>query len=111
MIMLFWGLYVSNFFSAVYSIVAHIPRGKVSTYGQIAARLGNPRAARVVGEAVRRVPEYLDLPCHRVVNRAGAMAPEYVFGGSEKQRELLEREGVIFKDDGCIDMKKCLWRD
>lgn len=104
------GLNVSDFFSAVYGIVVKIPKGRVATYGQIAARLGNPRAARIVGEAMRRAPEYLDLPCHRVVNRAGAMAPGYAFGGSEKQRELLESEGIIFKENGCIDMEKCFWK-
>jgi methylated-DNA-protein-cysteine methyltransferase related protein len=101
---------MKEFFSGVYKLVAQIPEGNVATYGQIAALLGNPLAARAVGDAMRRVPDYVDIPCHRVVNRKGEMSPAYVFGGSEKQREILEKEGVFFKEDGCIDMRKCLWR-
>lgn len=58
-----------EFTSGVYRIVALIPAGYVAAYGQIAAMLGNPMAARAVGEAMRRVPEHMDIPCHRVVNR------------------------------------------
>lgn len=101
---------MSEFFSGVYKLVSQIPEGSVATYGQIAAMLGNPLAARAVGDAMRRVPDYVDIPCHRVVNRKGEMSPAYVFGGSEKQREMLENEGVIFKENGCIDMGRCLWR-
>lgn len=101
---------MKEFFSGVYRIAAQIPEGYVATYGQIAAMLGNPLAARAVGDAMRRVPDYIDIPCHRVVNRKGEMSPAYVFGGSEKQREMLEREGVLFKENGCIDMGKCIWR-
>jgi len=100
----------SNFFNRVYEIVSQIPEGKVATYGQIAAMLGSPRAARIVGEAMRRTPEYLDIPCHRVISKDGTMAPGYAFGGEGKQREMLEKEGVIFKENGCVDMQRCLWR-
>lgn len=102
---------MNEFFMKVYEIAAQIPPGKVATYGQIASKLGNPMAARIVGEAMRKTPEFLNIPCHRVVNKAGAMAPGYAFGGDFRQREMLEKEGVVFKEDGCIDMKKCLWRD
>jgi methylated-DNA-protein-cysteine methyltransferase related protein len=101
---------MDNFFSKVYQIVEQIPRGKVATYGQIAAIIGNPLAGRMVGEAMRRTPEYLDIPCHRVVNRSGDMSPAYAFGGPGKQRALLENEGVLFKENGRIDMKKSLWK-
>ena len=100
---------MNEFFRAVYRIVAQIPKGKVATYGQIADRLDRPLAARAVGDAMRCAPAHLELPCHRVVNQKGAMAPDYVFGSSEKQRAMLESEGVIFREDGCIDMKRCLW--
>ncbi len=100
---------MTEFFSGVYKIVARIPEGCVATYGQIAAMLGNPLAARAVGDAMRRVPEYVDIPCHRVVNRAGEMAPAYAFGGCCRQREMLEMEGVAFKENGCVDMRKHLW--
>ena len=67
-----------DFFARVYDIVAQIPPGYVLTYGQIAAMAGNPRAARIVGYAMNGAPADRDLPCHRVVNRAGCMAPGYV---------------------------------
>jgi methylated-DNA-protein-cysteine methyltransferase-like protein len=101
---------MNDFFQRVYKVVAMIPAGKVATYGQIAALLGNPLAARMVGEAVRRTPLDLDIPCHRVVSRSGVLAPDHVFGGSTRQRGKLAGEGVIFKEDGRIDMRKSLWK-
>ncbi len=98
-----------SFFSKVYEIVAKIPPGKVATYGQIAAFLGDPRSARVVGWAMRAAPKDLKLPCHRVVNKAGKMSPDYVFGSGEIQKALLESEGITFDDIGCINMNKHLW--
>lgn len=55
------------------------------------------------------VPAERKLPCHRVVNRTGVLAPEYVFGGQAKQRAMLEAEGVTFLADGRIDMTLHLW--
>ncbi|HBM79312.1 MAG: methylated-DNA--[protein]-cysteine S-methyltransferase [Clostridiales bacterium] len=100
----------SNFFSKVYEIVSKIPKGKVTTYGQIALFLGDVRNARIVGWAMKAAPDYLNLPCHRVVNRFGEMAPEYAFGSKEIQRAMLASEGITFKDNGCVDIKKHLWR-
>lgn len=99
-----------EFFEKVYDIVSAIPEGKVVTYGQIALILGSPRAARIVGYAMHSAPPGRDLPCHRVVNRQGAMAPGDIFGGQEVQRSRLEKEGVTFKANGCIDMEKHVWR-
>lgn len=101
---------MDGFFGEVYKIVARIPPGKVATYGQIAAMLASPLAARMVGWAVAGVPSGMDLPCHRVVNKAGRLAPDPVFGGYDAQRAELEAEGVVFRKDGRIDMRKCLWR-
>jgi methylated-DNA-protein-cysteine methyltransferase-like protein len=100
---------LSDYFKRVYEIVAKIPEGKVATYGQIAARLGDRCNARVVGWAMKAAPSELKLPCHRVVNRLGEMSPEYVFGSKQLQKDILESEGITFKKDGCIDMKKHLW--
>jgi len=99
----------SNFFNKVYSIVSQIPYGKVATYGQIAAMLGNPKGARTVGWAMRAVPDGLSLPCHRVVNKQGTLAPAYAFLGQENQRAMLEAEGITFTPLGRIDMAKHLW--
>lgn len=97
-----------NFYSEVYRLTARIPAGKVATYGQLAAMLGQPYAARRVGEALRNTPEYLDIPTHRVVNRAGRLAPDWAFGAG-RQRRLLEAEGVIFLANEHVDLKSCLW--
>jgi methylated-DNA-protein-cysteine methyltransferase related protein len=101
---------MNAFYTRVYKIVAQIPCSKVATYGQIAALLGNPLAARLVGEAMSRTPENLDIPCHRVINRAGEMAPAYAFGGADKQRERLAGEGVSFRPDGRVDLIQSLWK-
>lgn len=99
-----------SFYKRIYELVSQIPEGKVATYGQLAAMAGSPLASRAVGQAVKNTPPYLDIPCHRVVNKSGDMAPGYVFGGKEKQRLLLKKEGVVFLKDGRINMKESLWR-
>ena len=96
----------ADFAQQVYAVVAQIPTGKVATYGQIAEMVGDVLAAREVGHIMSCE---LKLPCHRVVNRTGVLAPEYAFGGQDRQRALLEAEGVTFLADGRIDMVLHLW--
>lgn len=93
----------NSFCEEVYQIVQAIPIGKVSTYGEIAALLGMPQCSRMVGRVLKQVPEDLSIPCHRVVNAAGRLVP-----GWEEQRSLLQEEGVAFKQNGCVDLKKHL---
>jgi O-6-methylguanine DNA methyltransferase len=100
-----------DFFRCVYEIVAQIPAGKVMTYGQIAMFVGSPGSARRVGQAMYHAPEYLGLPCHRVINSKGELAPAHVFGGEGKQRDMLMQEGVCFKPNGTVDLKQSLWPD
>lgn len=100
-----------SLFELIYSAVEKIPRGKVATYGMIAAMTGNPRRSRVVGFALHVNPRPGIVPCHRVVNRFGGMAPAFAFGGAEVQREMLEREGVEFDENGNVDLEKYLWRN
>jgi methylated-DNA-protein-cysteine methyltransferase related protein len=100
---------VSQFFAQVYELVAQIPAGKVATYGQLAALLGHPRAARTVGWAMQATPHDMRIPAHRVINRSGVMAPAYVFGGAEAQRAALEAEGVTFTLDGRVHVARHLW--
>ena len=100
---------MNSFRKKVYHTVSLLPRGRVATYGQIASLCGNPLAARAVGWAMRNAPAFLDLPCHRVVNKNGSLAPAYAFGGEHIQRGMLIDEGILFKDNGRIDMKSCLW--
>lgn len=102
-----------NFFSLVYDAVQKIPLGKVATYGQIARLCGSPRSARAVGFALHVNPLPGIVPCHRVVNREGRLAPAFAFGGAEVQKNLLEKEGVfaVRGEDGLyyVDIEKHRW--
>ena len=93
-------------FLKIYEVVKSIPKGRVATYGQVAALAGNPRWARVVGYALHVNPEPGTIPCHRVVNREGKVASGFAFGGEGVQRQLLEAEGIVFEMDGRIDLEK-----
>ncbi len=97
-----------NFFEQVWDVVAQIPLGKVTTYGHIAAYLGKKRAARTVGWAMKAAGGK-GLPCHRVVNKAGELSGSLRFETPFAMEERLRGEGIAFKDNGRIDMKKHLW--
>lgn len=88
----------------ILSVVSEIPEGRVASYGQIARLIGKDNNARLVGKVLSMAEYYGTYPCHRVVNSAGRLAPSFV-----SQRELLEREGVTFKKNGCVDMKTYQW--
>ena len=90
----------------ILSVVEEIPEGSVASYGQIAALIGREKNSRLVGRVLSRTEFYGDYPCHRVVNHAGRTAP-----GWRQQRELLEAEGVTFRDNGCVDMKQFQWEE
>lgn len=83
-----------SFDELVYAAVCAVPRGKVTTYGRIAEVCGSPRASRAVGTALHRNPKPGVIPCHRVVNRVGRLAPGFAFGGQDRQKILLEDEGI-----------------
>ncbi len=100
---------VSEFFQRVYEIVARIPRGRVVTYGQIAAALGDPRQARTVGWALHSASEWLGLPWHRVINSSGGISTRHSIGGSNVQREMLEDEGIVFDEDDRLDLERYGW--
>ena len=82
-------------------IADSIPPGKVMSYGQIAALMGRPKNARLIGRIMSMQDRYGNHPCHRVVNSAGRTVP-----GWTEQRELLEAEGVEFKANGNVDMRR-----
>lgn len=95
-------------FERIYDVVKEIPRGKVATYGQVAALAGNKRWSRVVGYALHSNPDPDNIPCHRVVNRLGEVSSAFAFGGGNRQVELLESEGVAFVD-GHVDLDRYRW--
>lgn len=98
-----------DFFDRVYEVVALIPYGKVTTYGAIAELCGTKASARTVGWALNGAKDS-GLPCHRVVNRYGALTGRVHFGSSDMMEDLLRSEGVEFDDDGCVIMEKFFWK-
>ncbi len=97
-----------NTFEKIYDVVKQIPYGKVATYGQVARLAGNKRWSRVVGFALHVNPKPEEIPCYRVVNRNGETSSAFAFGGGDRQRELLEAEGVQFIKDH-VNMKIFQW--
>jgi O-6-methylguanine DNA methyltransferase len=98
-----------DFFDRVYKIVAKIPYGKVATYGDIAEACGIRSSARTVGWALNGAKDS-GLPCHRVVNRFGALTGKMHFGSHDLMEELLRSEGIKFTKDGFVDLDKHLWK-
>lgn len=96
----------TSFFSRVYEIVKKIPEGKVMTYGQVAEMLWT-KDARRVGQALHANHDP-SVPCHRVVNKDGRLAPGYAFGGPDEQRNRLLTEGVNFIDENHVDPAACM---
>lgn len=94
-------------FEKVWRIVMRVPRGRVVTYGMIATMIERRLTAIAVGWALRAAPPGL-LPWHRVVNASGGLSTDRTNPG--RQRALLEAEGVVFEDDGTIDLERHLWR-
>ena len=90
----------------ILSVVEEIPCGRVASYGQIARLIGRDKNSRLVGKVLSMAEYYGDYPCHRVVNSVGRTAPHF-----RDQRYLLEAEGVEFKDNGCVDMKRFQWEE
>lgn len=98
-----------SYYDVVYEIVKKIPRGRVATYGMIALLSGSPKASRAVGYALHFNPMPGVIPCHRVVNRFGRVAPAFAFGGPDVQSDLLRAEGVPVVDGEVINLKEYLW--
>lgn len=94
---------MDDFTADVYALVKAIPAGRVLTYGAVATLLGRPDNARQVGRIMSDAPA--GVCAHRVVNAAGRTAPGWV-----EQRELLEREGVAFRDNGLVDLKRHMFK-
>jgi methylated-DNA-protein-cysteine methyltransferase related protein len=97
-----------TFFDRVFEVVERIPYGRVTTYGHIAEHLGTRGAARTVGYALNAAAG-TPLPCHRVVNRYGALTGKRHFEGPDVMEERLRSEGVTFDDTGCVRLEMHLW--
>lgn len=95
-----------SFFDEVYKVVKLIPKGKVTTYREIARALGT-KDARKVGWALHANPDP-KTPCHRVVNKDGMLAANFAFDGEAEQRRRLEREGIVFVGNK-VDLEKYIW--
>lgn len=100
---------ITPFKQKVYDCVKMIPKGRVSTYGQIAMLIGNPRASRAVGNALHVNPDPDRTPCFRVVNGEGYLSGAFAFGGPDEQRKMLEKDGIRVQD-GQVDLARYLWR-
>ena len=100
------GVLNARLINEVLSVADNIPAGCVMSYGQIARTIGRPGNARLVGKIMSMADRYGEHPCHRVVNHAGRTVP-----GWKEQRPLLEAEGIVFKANGCVDMKRCQLKD
>ena len=99
-----------NFYERVYTLVRCVPYGHVVTYGQVAALLGAPRAARAVGYALRALPEGSDVPWHRVINYQGHISPRHPATSPILQRILLEAEGVDFDAEDRVSLTRYRWQ-
>jgi methylated-DNA-protein-cysteine methyltransferase-like protein len=101
----------SDNYSRIYAVVRRIPRGRVATYGQVARIAGLPGHARQVGYALHSMATDRPVPWHRVVNARGEISPRSEIGSDLIQRQLLEREGVVFNDADRLLLSRFQWRN
>ena len=100
---------MSDFFKDVIEVVKLIPKGKVTSYGMIANYLGAKKSSRLVGWALNKVSQNIEIPAHRVVNRNGLMTGKNNFPTKNYMKEELEKEGLNIKEDSIVDFNKYLW--
>jgi methylated-DNA-protein-cysteine methyltransferase related protein len=102
--------YGKEFFEQVYEIVRLVPKGRVTSYGAIAKALGVARSSRMVGYAMNDAHgKKPPVPAHRVVNRNGLLTGKHHFTGKYSMQQLLEKEGVIVKDDKVVGFDQIFW--
>ena len=99
----------SSFFNKVYAVVKQIPTGKVTSYGAIAAYLGTPKSARMVGWAMNAAHNNPEIPAHRVVNRNGLLTGKHHFQGTNLMQQLLENEGIKVVDNQIQNFDAVFW--
>lgn len=102
---------MTDYYHKVYAIVRKIPKGKVSTYGDIAEYLGTKGSARLVGYAMNNAHSVSPfVPAHRVVNRNGLLTGKHHFGSATLMQELLESEGIKIINDQIQDFEEVKWK-
>lgn len=99
-----------SFFEQVYDVARQIPRGRVTSYGAIAAYLGSRMSARMVGWAMNGAGTARPkVPAHRVVNRNGMLSGKAHFNSPTRMEELLTKEKILVKDDVIVDFARKFW--
>lgn len=101
--------YSNYFFDSVFQVVKLIPKGRVTSYGAIAAYLGAKKSSRTVGYAMNASHSIPGIPAHRVVNRNGQLTGKMHFSTPTEMEELLQKEGVVVESDQIIDFKELFW--
>ncbi len=97
-------------YARIFSVVRRIPAGKVTTYGRIAGLAGFPGQARLTGYALHSLKEGTDVPWYRVLNVSGRISFPTGSDAEAVQRSLLEAEGVVFKENGSVDLERYGWK-
>ena len=97
-------------YARIYAVIKRVPRGRVATYGQVAALAGLGGHARQVGYALSGLPEGSRVPWHRVINARGEVSPRSEPGIDSEQHGLLEAEGVLFDPRGRVSLARFQWR-
>ncbi len=100
---------MSDFKDKVYKVLRTVPKGKVVTYGQLAAMAGSPKASRAIGLFMKTNPDAPRTPCHRVVGSDGKLIGYSGKNGVPGKMQMLKEEGVKFKGDK-VDLEKSQWR-
>jgi methylated-DNA-protein-cysteine methyltransferase related protein len=93
----------------VYALVRACPAGRVTTYGWLAAAVGHPRGARMVGWFMNATPKGSSVPAHRVINSKGELTGSWAFGQRGRMQQLLEGEGIVFDAGGRVSLKRYGW--
>ena len=99
----------TDFFKSVFEVVKLIPKGRVTSYGAIAAYLGAKKSSRVVGYAMNASHSIPGIPAHRVVNRIGMLTGKMHFDTPDRMQELLESEGIKVEKDIIINFHELFW--
>lgn len=99
--------HVATLVARTFALVKACPAGCVTTYGWIGKALGYPRGARMIGWFMHESPA--DVPAQRVINSKGELSGSWAFGSPDRMRQLLEEEGIIFSEQGRVDMKRYGW--